>query len=289
MPTFFAKDGSIDYEANEKYADIMIAKGVDGFAYFGTTGEIFALTHEEKKEFIKHMTKYVDHRVNVIWGTGTTCFSETVDLSLTAQAAGADAVLVINPYYAVCEDKYVEAYYDALLDAIEIPLIIYNIPSVSGYAFPVPLVERLAKKHANLIGIKETIDSLEHAKAAVAIKKTRPDFRVFAARENLLLQSLEAGVDGFICAIGVWAPELAVGMQKSFREGDKDAARVYAGKFLEAMECFDYVTPLYVACKNACYERFFPGREFGERLPILPMDAEGRQKIRELIARIGLA
>lgn len=127
--TIFDEHHKVDIEASKRQADFLISKGVDGLAYLGTSGEFSIMTVEEKKNFINEMIKYVNGRVNVIVGVGDTCLENTMDLLKFVEQAGADGVLLINPYFSVYSIDMVEAYfgYDCF-SYIRCQIIIYNIP-----------------------------------------------------------------------------------------------------------------------------------------------------------------
>ncbi len=289
VPTLFAKDGSIDYEANKQLADFLIEHGVNGLAYFGTTGEFSVLRLEEKKEFIKTMTEYVNHRVNVIAGVGSTCLSETIELAQSAKEDGVDAVLVVNPYFSIYDDNMVEAYYDAVADEVELPIVIYNYPGLTGFCFSKELVGRLILKHDNIIGIKETIADMDHVKSMLELQRVKKDFRVFIAFEDQGLEALKAGASGFVNATCIFAPEFTVGLYNAFVEGNDKKAQACFEKMDEAMEMYRYSQPLFLACKHAVYERVFGGDDrFGVRLPALPISDAGKLNVHMLLIELGL-
>lgn len=285
--TLFNPDGSFDFDANKKLADFLIEKGVNGLAYFGTSGEFSVLTVEEKKVFLKTMIEYVDHRVNVLAGVGSTCLSETIELAEFAEEAGADAVLLINPYFSVYEESMVESYYDAAASKINLPIIIYNFPGITGFNFSFELVRRLALKHKNIIGIKDTIADAAHIRQLLDIKKEKPDFRVFSAFENQGIGSLMDGVDGFINATVNFAPEFTVGLYRAFQDKNYEKMQYNFEKMCDAMKVYDYSTPLFLACKQAVYDRVI-GRECAEHLPAVSLKDDVKKQIHEELANLEL-
>ena len=170
IPTIFNKDGKLDMEANYKVVDFLIEKGVNGISLLGTNGEFSLLTMDEKKYFIKEMTSYINKRVNVIVGAGDTCIYNVEDIIRTAEESEADGILLVNPYYTVYGEEMVEAFYDTIAPKTSLPIILYNIPSMSGFTFSPGLVMRLIKKHDNIAGIKETINDSEHVRAMLRVK-----------------------------------------------------------------------------------------------------------------------
>lgn len=285
--TLFNPDGSFDFEANKKLADFLIDHGVNGLAYFGTSGEFSVLTVEEKKTFLKTMIDYVNRRVNVLAGIGSTCLSDTLELAKFAEEAGADAVLLINPYFSVYEESMVESYYDAVASEINLPIIIYNFPGITGFNFSFDLVRKLALKHENIIGIKDTIDDASHIRKLLDIKKEKPEFRVFSAFENQGIGSLMDGVDGFINATANFAPEFTVGLYKAFSEKDFEKSMYYYEKMCDAMAVYTYSTPLFLACKQAVYDRVI-GKQCAEHLPAVSLKDDVKKDIHEELKKLEL-
>ncbi|MDD3538452.1 MAG: dihydrodipicolinate synthase family protein, partial [Eubacteriales bacterium] len=118
--TFFDEQGNPDPEAAKKHADFLIDAGVDGIVLFGTSGEFFALSMQEKKEYLEAVLRHVDGRVNVLAGVGDTSIVNTMDLLAFAEQAGADGALIVNPYYCVFEEPMVEAYYSRLAESTKL-------------------------------------------------------------------------------------------------------------------------------------------------------------------------
>lgn len=276
--TLFKKDGTFDYEANEKHADFLIGKGVDGLAYLGTSGEFSILSVEEKKEYITNMTAYVNHRTKVIVGAGSTNISETQELLKCSEQAEVDGVLLINPYFSVYEAAMVEAFFDAAISVTRLPVIIYNFPQLTGFNCSYELILNLVRKHPNLVGIKDTIADLVHIRKMSQIKKEKPDFTVFCAYEEQSLGAVLNGGNGFINATANFAPEFTVGLYQAIKENDFVKVKKYYEKMCQAMELYEFSQPLFLACKEAVCQRVI-GRECYERLPAVSLDRDVKIKI----------
>mgnify|MGYP000122726205 CR=1 FL=1 len=177
--TIFDEHHKVDIEASKRQADFLISKGVDGLAYLGTSGEFSIMTVEEKKNFINEMIKYVNGRVNVIVGVGDTCLENTMDLLKFVEQAGADGVLLINPYFSVYSTDMVEAYFGYVASHTSLPIIIYNFPDLTGYCFNADVVARIVKANPNVVGIKDTIADFNHVLSMQKVKEINPDFSVF--------------------------------------------------------------------------------------------------------------
>jgi 4-hydroxy-tetrahydrodipicolinate synthase len=284
--TIFGKNGEVNLEACKKHADFLIEKGVDGLAYLGTSGEFVTMTLEERKAFVKEMVGYVDHRVNVIVGAGDTCLANTLEMLKFLEEVGADGVLLINPYFNVYEERMVEAYYDKVADATNLPVIIYNFPSLTGFRFERAMVTRLALRHKNIVGIKETVDDPEHLRDMLKIKEARADFKVFCAYESQALSMMLQGVDGFINSTANFAPEYTVGVYRNVKEGNIEEAAISFFKMNEAMDVYQCSTPLLLAVKQAVIYRVgIKEEDTGERLPGLPLLPEEKQKVHDLLKK----
>lgn len=283
--TIFDEKNKIDIEASKRQADFLISHGVDGLAYLGTSGEFSIMTVEEKKHFIKEMIGYVNGRVNVIVGVGDTCLENTMELLKYVENAGADGVLLVNPYFSVYSSEMVEAYFGYVASNTSLPIIIYNFPDLTGYCFDTDVVCKLAKANPNIVGIKDTIADFNHVLEMQKVKEINPDFSVFAAYENQAMGLLVCGVDGFINATANFAPEFTVNTYQAAKRGDYNEAALWFKKMVSAMDIYKYSTPLFLSCKQAMYYRVLD-QDGHERLPALALDAEAKaevyNKMREL-------
>lgn len=286
--TIFDKDGKLDMPANYKLADFLIEKGVNGLAYLGTSGEFSLLTMDEKKQFIRDMTKYVNHRVNVIIGAGDTCLQNVLEIVKVAEEAGADGFLMVNPYFNVYAEPMVEAYYDKVAEETKLPIILYNFPGLTGFCMNTDFVKRLVAKHENIVGIKETTPDMEHLRDMLKVKEIRPDFRIFVAFENQAAVMLPLGTDGFIGATVNFAPEFTVGAYQAAKAGDMAKMVDYTVKMNLAMDVYNCSAPLFLACKEAVYQRVLGDDNHAERLPALSLNKETKIKIAKILENLGL-
>ena len=286
--TIFDKDGKLDMPANYKLADFLIEKGVNGLAYLGTSGEFSLLTMDEKKQFIRDMTKYVNHRVNVIIGAGDTCLQNVLEIVKVAEEAGADGFLMVNPYFNVYAEPMVEAYYDKVAEETKLPIILYNFPGLTGFCMNTDFVKRLVTKHENIVGIKETTPDMEHLRDMLKVKEIRPDFRIFVAFENQAAVMLPLGTDGFIGATVNFAPEFTVGAYQAAKAGDMAKMVDYTVKMNLAMDVYNCSAPLFLACKEAVYQRVLGDDNHAERLPALPLSAEKKAQVNKVLKNLNL-
>ena len=285
--TIFGEDYKVDIEASKRQADFLISKGVDGLAYLGTSGEFSIMTVDEKKAFIKEMIDYVNGRVNVIVGVGDTCLDNTMSLLKFVEEAGADGVLLINPYFSVYSTEMVEAYFGYVASHTSLPIIIYNFPDLTGYGFNEDVVCKLVKENPNIVGIKDTIADFNHVLSLQKVKEINPDFAVFSAYENQALGLLACGVDGFINATANFAPEYTVNTYQAAKRGDFNTAAAWFKKMVEAMDIYSFSTPLFLACKQAMYYRVLK-HDGQERLPALSLEAQAKANVYNKMRDLGL-
>ncbi|AGT32284.1 dihydrodipicolinate synthase [Geobacillus genomosp. 3] len=265
--TLFSEDGDFDWEANYFLADYLIRCGVHGLLYMGSTGEFSALTTEERKTFVERMTRYIDGRVPVFIGTGSTSLKETIYLSKHAESVGASGVLVVNPFYWKYTERQLYDYYMSVAKSIAIPLIIYNIPLLTGQELSPELVMQLALDQENIAGVKDTTEKLGHIRQLIRITEKREDFAVFAAFDDLLLPALQMGAAGGINGTAVFCPERSVRLFESFNAGRYDEALKINESILQLMPVYELSQPLFLAIKEAVHQLVL-GRPTALRPPV---------------------
>ncbi len=214
-------DHRLDEEGLVALYKHLIGGGVDGILILGSIGEFFALSLEIKRTLIRRAAEIINHRVPLLVGTGGTVFDETVDLSRYALEQGADAVVIVPPYYFPLTGDSLEAYYDSLCQAIPGKVYLYNFPDRTGYEIPVETVVRLARRHPNLMGIKDTISGMDHTRELIkAVKPLRPDFEIYSGFDDNFAHNALSGGDGCIGGLSNLVPELCHRWVCAVREGD---------------------------------------------------------------------
>ena len=226
VPTFITDDLELDHNGMEQAIDHLIAEGVSGLFFLGTGGEFPHMTLQERQGVAEHAVRYVQGRVPVLIGTGTTSTRQTIQLNDHAKAIGADAVVVINPYYYQLGESHLFAHYDEILHATDMPVLLYNFPDITGQDLPPEMIARLLEKHGHLVGMKNTVDSLAHTKAvldAAASYKSR--FHVLAGLDDYVFGSLSLGCTGAITGTANFAPRASVQLYEAFQEEDYTTAQ----------------------------------------------------------------
>ncbi|SFL74115.1 dihydrodipicolinate synthase family protein [Halanaerobium salsuginis] len=287
--TLFNSKGEVDIAANKKMADYLIESGVAGITYLGTTGEFGSLTLEEKKLFIKEISEYIAGRVKVLVGIGDTCLANTLELLSYLSNLPVDAVLLVNTYFSVYSKEAVINYFQTVDQQSELPIIIYNFPSLTGFNFTKYVVREILKTTEQVIGIKDTIADLDHIRALLELKKEFDYFHVFAAFENQMLAALTFGVDGFINATANFAPEITVKLYNAYnKENNFNQAEDLYKKACSLMEFYKVSQPLFLACKEVVYQTIFTEQLFGERVPSIALTEKQKSSITELIKKLNL-
>jgi 2-dehydro-3-deoxy-D-pentonate aldolase len=221
----FDEQGGLDKKGMASVIDFLIDSGVDGLFFLGTGGEFSQMSVEERKEVASFTTEYVNGRVPVLIGTGSTNTREVILLSQHAESVGADAVVIINPYYWSLTEENLFAHYSEIASSVHLPILLYNFPTMSGQDLNPEFVLKLVDAHDNIVGIKETVENVAHIRDMIlTVKGKHPDFSVFSGFDDHFFQTLTLGGDGAISASVNFAPELAIGIYKAFKEKRFDEA-----------------------------------------------------------------
>ena len=221
MVTPFDERGEIDLTATESLVERFVEAGVDGISPLGSTGESSHLTNDERKRFAEEMTRIVAGRVPLVIGVGAAGTRETVELARHAEGVGADGLLVVSPFYWKVGEEALFKHFATVAESVGIPVLIYNLPVLTGVDLSPSLVARVARECPNVTGLKDTVSEYSHIWSVLGeVKPAKPDFSVLAGFEDLILPSMLAGGDGSICGLANVAPELFVGMVRAARDGD---------------------------------------------------------------------
>jgi 4-hydroxy-tetrahydrodipicolinate synthase len=222
MTTPFAEDGSIDFEQLRTDAQRLEAAGVDGLVPVGSTGESATLTHDEHVEVVEAVVDAVED-VPVVAGTGSNSTREALSLSRRAADAGADALLLISPYYNKPEPAGMRDHYLTIADEVDVPQIVYNVPSRTGRNVDVDTAVELAA-HENVRGYKAASGDL--GRISEIVERTRDEeFAVLSGDDGLTLPVLSVGGRGTISVVGNVEPERTCAMVGAALEGDYERAR----------------------------------------------------------------
>ncbi len=197
-------DGSINFDALGENIEYQIANGTDAIIICGTTGESSTMTDEEHVECIRYCIEKVNKRVPVIAGTGSNDTKYAIDLSKQAEALGADALLVVTPYYNKTSQRGLIAHFTAIADSVNIPIILYNVPSRTGVNIALDTYVTLSK-HKNIVAVKEASGNI--SAIAKIIEKCGNDLDVYSGNDDQIVPIMALGGKGVISVLSNVAPK----------------------------------------------------------------------------------
>ena len=216
------KAQSINYQAAHVLIDKLISAGVSGIFALGSNGEFHVLTHAEKISFVKAVVQYVDHRVPVFAGAGACSTSETIALSHEMEAAGADALSIINPYFIRPQDDELFDFYRDVAASVDLPVIMYNIPKNTGYNIPVNVVRKLAEID-NIVGIKDSSGDVDLIRKYQEVA-TDNKFQVLIGSDSKISVAYKMGVKAAIAGTSNLIPNVLVNLDRALKVGNDQEA-----------------------------------------------------------------
>lgn len=223
MITPLDENQNINQKATCELIDYLINKGISGLFILGTNGEFHVLTDDEKVEFAKIVIKYTNNRVPVFVGTGGNSTREVINLSKRMEEIGASALSIITPYFVTPTQKELIVHYKAIAEAVNLPIMIYNMPGKTGINIEPESVRELAKVK-NIIGIKDSSGKLDNMKAYIEATKGE-DFGVFSGSDSIILDILKAGGHGAVAATANFLAGIDMAIYDNFIKGDLEAAQ----------------------------------------------------------------
>lgn len=216
------RDGQVAYDELRKHVEWQIKQGIDAVSPAGTTGESPTLSHDEHIEVVRTTVEAARGRVPVIAGTGSNSTQEAIDLTRRAHEAGADAMLVVAPYYNKPGPEGLFRHFSAVAEATDRPIVLYSIPSRCGIEIGVPVVERLRARYSHVAWIKESggsVDKVDQLKSALGA-----DITVLSGDDSLALPFIAVGAEGVISVASNYAVKAVSRMVRSAMENDLAAA-----------------------------------------------------------------
>jgi len=278
---FNTKD-QVDWELYAQLIEFQIANGVDAIIVCGTTGEAATLTYEERRESVRFVVQQVAGRVPVISGGGSNSTANSIRLSHEGQQAGADAILAVTPYYNKTTQKGLIAHYTAIAEAVDLPILLYNVPSRTGLNMEAKTVAELSKIE-NIVGIKEASHNIDLVVHIAAYCGDNLDIYAGNCAEVLAVTAL--GGKGCISTTGNIIPQTMHDIYAKFASGDVEDARksqLDAIELIDSMFCENNPMPVKYALN-------LMGYAVGEgRLPLTTLEPESMEKIKKAMVNYGL-
>jgi 4-hydroxy-tetrahydrodipicolinate synthase len=275
-------DGSLDEDAFATFVDWQIEQGTNGLVPVGTTGESPTLSHDEHRRVVEIAISVARGRVPVIAGAGSNSTAEAIELTRHAKQAGADAALVVTPYYNKPTQEGLFRHYSAIANAVDLPVLIYNIPGRSVVDMSVETMARLAK-HPNIVGVKDATANLTrplHTRRACGA-----GFCQLSGEDHTAVSFLAAGGDGCISVTANVAPRLCSEMHLAWQDGRNEEAIALQDRLVplhDAMFAESNPGPVKYAASLLGY-----GTDFC-RLPLAPVSQETRARMRAAMVEVGL-
>ena len=282
LVTPFDQNGAINYDAFGKLIDAQIEAGVDAVCVCGTTGESATMTIREHIAAVEFCVKRVNHRVKVIAGAGSNDTSAAVYLSQHAQDSGADALLHVTPYYNKASQTGLIRHYEYIADRVDLPIILYNVPSRTGVSFTAETYRHLSQ-NPQFNGVKEASGNfslLAHTRFLCG-----DDFYIWSGNDDQVVPMMALGAKGVISVASNLIPEVMVKMTKLCLDNDFEAASKLQIKYMDLIDAlFLEVNPIPIkAALNLV------GMEMGGlRLPLCEMSEKNLETLRSSMARMGL-
>lgn len=274
------KDGSVNYDKLGEIIDAQISGGTDAIVICGTTGESATLSGEEHMECIRYAVEKVNKRVPVIAGTGSNDTAYAVEMSADAEKVGVDALLLVTPYYNKTSQRGLIAHFTAIADAVNIPIILYNVPSRTGCKIEISTYKELAK-HKNIVATKEACGDISFTAEIAA----ETDLAIYSGNDSEIVPIMSLGGKGVISVASNIIPKEIHDLTQYALKGDYKTAAEMQLKYLSLIKAlFCDVNPIPV--KEAMN---LMGMEVGEcRLPLLKPEESKTELIKSELKKFGL-
>jgi 4-hydroxy-tetrahydrodipicolinate synthase len=283
MVTPFDKDGKIDEEGLRENVRFQIRKGIHGLVPTGTTGESPTLSYEEHNRVIEIVVDEAGGRVPVLAGTGSNSTWEALMLTRHAEEVGADGALIVVPYYNKPTQAGLYAHFKKLAEEVDIPQVIYNIPSRTGVNMLPETMAKLAKLK-NIVGVKEASGDLKQVARVIELTRGE-DFTVISGDDALTFEIMKLGGQGVISVASNIVPDRVVRLVDSFRSGDIETAKRINDELMPLFKAL-FLETNPVPVKTAM--NWMGMAAGGCRLPLVEMEPENQEKLRRVLEAMGL-
>ena len=281
--TPFHEDGSVNYEKFTEIIEEQIAGGTDAIIVCGTTGEAATLTHEEHLDVIRHCVEVVKGRIPVVAGTGSNCTETAVYLSQEAEKIGADALLVVTPYYNKATQNGLFAHFKTVADSVKLPIILYNVPSRTGCNIQPQTLVRLCNEVSNIVGVKEASGNISQVAKIMSLANGKID--LYSGNDDQIVPLLSLGGKGVISVLSNVAPKQTHDICQKYFDGDVEGSmkeQLRAIKLIDALFCEVNPIPVKTALN-------LMGKEVGPlHMPLSPMEPQNVEKLQNAMKAYGI-
>lgn len=283
LVTPFKENGDVNYDKLEEILEEQIAGGTDAIVICGTTGEASTMSHEEHLSVIKYGCEVVKGRIPVVAGTGSNCTREAVYMSQKAEAAGADGVLLVTPYYNKATQNGLIAHFTTIAESIKIPALLYHIPGRTGVTMKPETIVSLCKNVPNIVGVKEASGNFSSIATMMSMADGCID--VYSGNDDQIVPLLSMGGKGVISVLSNVAPRQTHEICQKFFDGDvKGSAQMQLDAIPLISALFSEVNPIPAkAAMNMM------GKEVGPlRLPLTEMEDAHKEVLRQAMKAYGI-
>lgn len=283
LVTPFTESGEVNYEKLEALLEEQIAGGTDSIIACGTTGESSTMTHEEHIEVVRFVCKVVNKRIPVIAGAGSNSTREAIHLSQEAEKAGADGLLLVTPYYNKATQGGLIAHYTAIAQSVNIPILLYHIPSRTGVTMKPETIVKLCREVPNIVGVKEASGNFSAIAEIMSMADGCVD--LYSGNDDQIVPLLAMGGKGVISVLSNVAPRQTHDICESFFKGDVKKScelQLAAIPLINALFC--EVNPIPVKAGLNLM-----GKEAGPmRLPLTEMEPQNQERLKKAMQEYGI-
>lgn len=283
MITPMNEDGSVNYEKLRELLEFHVANKTDAIIICGTTGEASTLSDEEHLECIRFACEVINKRIPVIAGTGSNCTQSAIELSKEAEKSGVDGLLLVTPYYNKATQNGLKAHYKAIAKEVNVPIILYNVPSRTGTRLAPQTVVDLCHEVPNIVGVKDATGDISEVAELMSLAKGTVD--VYSGNDDQIVPVLSLGGKGVISVLSNILPKETHDMVASYLEGDVAKSCEMQLKYFDLVKAlFCEVNPIPV--KKALN---LMGMEVGSlRLPLTEMEDANAKRLEEEMRKAGV-
>ncbi len=277
------KEGEVDFEALGKLIDFHVDNGTDAILVCGTTGESPTLTFEEHDKVVEFAVKHANGRIKVIAGTGANATHEAVHLTAHAKEVGANAALLVVPYYNKPTQEGLYRHFATVAEEVDIPIILYNIPSRTGVEIAVDTVYRLVSEYPHIVGSKESTPNMD--RISELHKRLGDNFSILSGDDSLTLPMMALGAKGVVSVANNIVPREIKALTEFAKQGKFDKARELHYHLHDLFKVL-FIETNPIPVKTACWMLGMCEKEF--RLPMCELRPENEQKLREVLRKYNL-
>lgn len=252
MVTIFNKKNKINYQANKNLVNYLIKSKVNGILIFGSIGEFFSISLEEKKDYISYITEIIDNRVPILVGTGGNIIEEVIELNNFSEEKRVDAIVSLIPYFFDLDEKSIYNYYTTVAKNTKLPIYIYNFPARTGVNLEVDFIIKLLNSSDKFVGLKDSVTRWDHTRRLInSIKEVNPKFEVLSGFDEHLIPNLLIGGNGIIGGLSNIVPKLFINTLDAYKKREFDNLKILNKKISILMEIYDVTNPFIKAIKEA--------------------------------------